>query len=191
VIIAADGQIGQMMEPAELPLMRPLQKGVPDWALSGAKDRPPNTILSFNLNGADQEKVNIAIQERLALIRANEQRWVEHYTEDAELLVVGYGTTGRIAYTAVETARENGMKVGLLRPQSLFPFPEERISELADNIRSCLVVEMNAGQMLDDVRLAVSGQVPVGYYGRMGGAVPMPEEILEAIEAEYAKLQGV
>ncbi len=191
VVIAADGQIGQMMEPAELPVMRPPSTEVPHWALSGAKNRPPNVILSFNLNGADQEKVNIAIQERIALIKAKEQRWVEHYTEDADLLVVGYGTTGRIAFTAVETARENGLKVGLLRPQTLFPFPDDRISELTDNIKSCLVVEMNAGQMLDDVRLAVGGQVPVGYYGRMGGAVPMPEEILEAVEAEYAKLQGV
>lgn len=191
VMIAADGQIGQMMEPAELPPMQQPAETVPDWALSGAKDRSPNIILSFNLSSEQQEQVNIEIQQRLREIRLTEQRWVEHYTEDAELLVVGYGTTGRIAYTAVERAREAGLKVGLLRPQTLFPFPDDRISTLADRIRSCLVVEMNAGQMLEDVKLAVGGQVPVGFYGRMGGAVPMPEEIFDAIQAEYELAQGV
>ncbi len=188
VIIAADGQIGQMMEPAELPPMRPLPKERPPWALTGAKGRPKNVISSIYLVGEEMERYNIMIQNKLAQIRANEQRWVEYLTEDAVLLVIGYGTAGRIASSSVEAAREKGMKVGLLRPQTLYPFPEKRISELADLVEGVLVVEMNAGQMLEDVRLAVGGQIPVSFYGRMGGVVPMPEEILEAIEETYDKL---
>ncbi len=188
VFIAADGQVGQMMEPAELPPMRPLSKERPPWALTGAKGRPKNVISSIYLVGEEMERYNIMIQNKLAQIRAHEQRWTEYLTEDAILLVVGYGTAGRIASTSVEAAREKGLKVGLLRPQTLYPFPEKRLSELADQVEGVLVVEMNAGQMLEDVRLAVGGQIPVSFYGRMGGVVPMPEEILEAIEETYAKL---
>lgn len=188
VIIAADGQIGQMMEPAELPPMRPVNTTRPAWALTGAKGRRKNIISSIFLKGEEMEAYNIMIQNKLALIREQEQRWVEHYTDDALLLVVGYGTAGRIAYSAVEEARAAGLRVGLLRPQTLYPFPERRISELADNCEACLVVEMNAGQMLEDVRLAVGGQIPVGFFGRMGGIVPTPDEILEAIEESYEKL---
>ncbi len=188
VILALDGQVGQMMEPAELPPMRPLMEQRPPWALTGAKGRPKNFISSINLVAEEMEKVNLRIQERLVIIRQNEQRWVEHFTDDAMLLVVGYGTAGRIAYSAVEQARAKGLKVGLLRPQSLFPFPEDRVSELADYVEGVLVVEMNAGQMLEDVRLSVGGQIPVSFYGRMGGIVPMPDEFLAAIEDTYEKL---
>nr|MBN1229088.1 3-methyl-2-oxobutanoate dehydrogenase subunit VorB [Anaerolineae bacterium] len=187
VLLAADGQIGQMMEPAELPPMRPLMEKRPDWALTGAGDRPPNIISSIFLVAEEMENYNKMIQNKLKVIRANEQRWDEIYTEDIDLLVVGYGTAGRIALTAVEEAREEGMKVGLLRPQTLYPFPDDRISELADYVDSVLVVEMNAGQMLDDVRLAVGGQVPVSFFGRMGGVVPMPDEIYNAIKEAYTK----
>jgi 2-oxoglutarate ferredoxin oxidoreductase subunit alpha len=188
VLIAADGQIGQMMEPAELPPMRPLRQSTPDWAVTGAKGREKRSISSIYLKAEEMEAYNKLILERLAVIQAEEQRWVEHETEDALLLVVGYGTAGRIAYTAVEAAREKGMRVGLLRPQTLYPFPADRISQLADEVEGCLVVEMNAGQMVDDVRLAVGGQIPVDFFGRMGGVVPMPDEILAAIEESYAKL---
>ncbi|NDJ86561.1 MAG: 3-methyl-2-oxobutanoate dehydrogenase subunit VorB [Chloroflexi bacterium] len=188
VIVAADGQIGQMMEPAELPPMREVRKERPDWALTGAEGRDPNVITSIYLKGEEMEAFNLKIQEKLSEIRRSEPRWYEFQTEDLDMLVVGFGTAGRIAYTAVEMARERGMKVGLLRPQTLWPFPEERLSQLADEIESVLVVEMNAGQMLEDVRLAVGGQIPVGFYGRMGGVVPMPDEILEAIEGHYNRL---
>jgi 2-oxoglutarate ferredoxin oxidoreductase subunit alpha len=136
----------------------------------------------------EEEAFNQHLQQRLRQIKKAEQRSFEFATDDAELLVVSYGTAGRIAYTAVETAREKGLRVGLLRPQTLWPFPEERISELADRINGCLVVEMNAGQMLEDVRLAIGGQIPVMFYGRMGGAVPMPDEILAAVEEHYSRL---
>ncbi len=110
--------------------------------------------------------------------------------EDARLVVVAYGMAGRIAETAVKHARRDGMKVGLFRPVSLWPFPEMRLSALADQIDAFLVVEMNAGQMLDDVRLAAGGQVPVSFYGRTGGVVPVPEEIYDEIAALYEKING-
>jgi 2-oxoglutarate ferredoxin oxidoreductase subunit alpha len=190
VILAADGQIGQMMEPAELPPMQPVREKRPDWALTGAQERPRNVINSLILNTEDVEAHNQLILDRLALLREEEQRWVEHFTDDAVLLVVGYGTAGRIAYSAVEMAREKGLRVGLLRPQTLFPFPEKRVSELADCVEAALVVEMNAGQMLEDVRLAMGGQIPVSFFGRMSGIVPLPDEILEAIEEIYARLEN-
>lgn len=188
-IIAADGQIGQMMEPAELPPMRELKRERPDWALTGAKGRDKNVLVSVHLLAEEGERYNRELQDRMQRIRENEQRSFEYATEDAELLVVGYGTAGRIAYSAAELAREKGLKVGLLRPQTLWPFPEDRLSELVDKVQLCLVTEMNAGQMLDDVRLVVNGRIPVEFYGRMGGAVPMPDDILEVIETHYARLE--
>ncbi|MCC6801247.1 MAG: 3-methyl-2-oxobutanoate dehydrogenase subunit VorB [Anaerolineae bacterium] len=182
VIIAADGQIGQMMEPAELPPMRPVQTERPAWALTGATGRSKNVIASVYFQAETEEAFNRTIQARLQVIREREPRWVEYATDDADLLVIGFGTAGRIARSAVEQARTQGLRVGLLRPQTLMPFPETRIAQLADTVQGCLVVEMNAGQMLDDVRLAVAGRVPVGFYGRMGGAIPTPDEILRAIE---------
>jgi 2-oxoglutarate ferredoxin oxidoreductase subunit alpha len=188
VIVAADGQVGQMMEPAELPPMREYPAKRPPWALTGAKDRKPNVVTSIYLQGEEMEAYNLKIQTKLEVIQRNEQRWLEYATRDIDLLVVGYGTAGRIAYSAVEMARERGMHVGLLRPQTLWPFPERRLSELADEVEGILVVEMNAGQMIEDVRLAAGGQVPVSFFGRMGGVVPMPDEILEAIEKYYKRL---
>ncbi|MBN1426823.1 MAG: 3-methyl-2-oxobutanoate dehydrogenase subunit VorB [Anaerolineae bacterium] len=188
VIIALDGQVGQMMEPAELPPMGEIAQARPDWALTGAEGRSKNVITSLYLVGEQEEAYNIKIQNKLKEIKLAEQRWFEYATDDAKLLVVGYGTAGRIAYSAVQSAREEGMKVGLLRPQTLWPFPEDRVSSLADQADSCLVVEMNAGQMIEDVRLAIGGQIPVSFYGRMGGIVPMPDEILAAITQEYERL---
>lgn len=188
VYVLADGQIGQMMEPAEMPPMQPIREERPGWALTGAQGREKNVVSSIYLKAEEMEGYNIMIQERLQVIKANEQRSVEFYTDDAALLVVGFGTAGRIAMSAVEEARANGLKVGLFRPQTLFPFPEDRLCKLVDNIESVLVVEMNAGQMLEDVRLTVGGQVPVEFYGRMGGTVPMPEEILGAIEQAFDKM---
>lgn len=185
VLVVTDGQVGQMMEPAELPPMQPVKTEIPDWALSGAVNREPNTISSIYLQAEEEEQYNLHIQRKLRGIAAFEQRSAEYFTDDAELLVVGFGTAGRIAYTAVEEARQNGLKVGLLRPQTLWPFPENRLRALAERISGILVVEMNAGQMLEDVRLAVNGRVPVQFYGRMGGVVPMPDEILGAIRKHY------
>ncbi|MBI5670248.1 MAG: 3-methyl-2-oxobutanoate dehydrogenase subunit VorB [Chloroflexi bacterium] len=189
VLIAADGQVGQMMEPAELPPMRDRNRPEPDYALTGAAGRERRVVHSLHMQADEEEAFNLKLQKKLKQIKKTEQRSIEYFTEDAELLVIGYGTAGRIAYTAVEAARERGIKVGLLRPQTLWPFPVQRISELADRASGCLVVEMNAGQMLEDVRLAIGGQIPVKFYGRMGGVVPMPDEILTAIEENYSRLQ--
>lgn len=183
-MIVADGSIGQMMEPAEMPPMRPVRppEQRPAWALTGAKGRDPNIITSLYLGAENLEKVNLRLQAKLKEIAANEVRWKEYSTEDAELLVVAYGTVGRVCQTVVREARRAGMKVGLLRPITLWPFPSARIAELAERVRGILTVEMNAGQMVEDVRLAVEGRCPVRFYGRMGGVIPLPDEILPQLE---------
>jgi 2-oxoglutarate ferredoxin oxidoreductase subunit alpha len=181
VTILLDGTIGQMMEPAELPPMRVQRPGAPGWALTGASGRPKNGIIPFRMQAEDLEAYNLQLQQKLALIAHNEVRYHEQSVDDAELIVVGFGTAGRIAQTAVKMARRQGIKAGLFRPITLWPFPERRLSQLADEARGFLVVEMNAGQMVEDVRLAVGGQAPVKFYGRMGGSLPMPDEILNEI----------
>ncbi len=185
VFLAADGSIGQMMESAELPPMQPLRKPEerPAWALTGAKGRKPNIITSLDLSPEGLEKWNLYLQDKLSRIRQNETRWKEYFTEDAELLLVAYGTVGRIGLSVVREARKQGLKVGLFRPQTLWPFPSARIAELAQQVRGILVSEMNAGQMLEDVRLAVLGSTPVTFYGRLGGMIPMVDEIYDALKA--------
>lgn len=183
-MVVADGAIGQMMEPAELPPMRPTRplKRRPAWALTGAKGRDTNVITSLYLGAENLERVNLRLQAKLQRIAANEVRWKEYDTEEAELLLVAFGTVGRVCQSVVREAREQGLKVGLLRPVTLWPFPSERISELAAQVRGMLVVEMNAGQMVEDVRLAVEGHCPVRFYGRMGGPIPLPDEILPQLQ---------
>jgi 2-oxoglutarate ferredoxin oxidoreductase subunit alpha len=181
--ILADGSLGQIMEPAELPPMKPVRKRKdrPSWALTGAKNRAPNIITSIYINPVEEEKLNLKLMAKKAEIEANEVRFREMLLEDAELAVVAFGTAGRIAQSAIAAAREEGIKAGLLRPISLFPFPYERVRKLAEQVKAILVVEMNGGQMLEDVRLGVEGRAPISFYGRMGGMVPMPEEVLDEI----------
>lgn len=187
VVVLADGSIGQMMEPAELPPMKPPRTTDPDWALTGAKGRRPRNITSFNLIPEEHEQFNIRYQKKLDLIRQNEIRYHEYCVDDADFIVVGFGTAGRVAQTAVRQARARGLPVGLFRPISLFPYPEERLIELSKRARGFLVVEMNAGQMLQDVQRLVAGRAPVEFYGRMGGTVPLPDEVLEQIIRITAK----
>jgi 2-oxoglutarate/2-oxoacid ferredoxin oxidoreductase subunit alpha len=182
VIILVDGNIGQMMEPSTLPEMRPLRQTRPNWAVSGADGRESRVLSSIFLDPADEEVTNLRLLSRWAEIQQNEVRYRGDYLEDAEIVVVGFGTAGRVALSAVRTARSRGIPVGLLRPISLSPFPEEIIRQLAERVSSFLVVEMNAGQMLNDVLLAVGERAPVQFYGRLGGVVPFPDEILEEIE---------
>jgi 2-oxoglutarate ferredoxin oxidoreductase subunit alpha len=125
------------------------------------------------------ERVNLALQEKFHLIEAEECRWEEHLTEDAEYLLVAFGLSARISHKVVELARERGLAVGLLRPRTLWPFPKAPLAALAKQVRLMLTVELNAGQMVEDVQLAVAGRVPVAHYGRMGGIIPAPEEVLE------------
>jgi 2-oxoglutarate ferredoxin oxidoreductase subunit alpha len=181
VIVMADGSIGQMMEPAELPEMRPLRTTRPDWAVTGAEGREPRMLSSIYLIPEQEETANMRLIERQYKIAQNEIRFKEYYLEDAEIVIVGFGTAGRVSLSAVRAARAEGIKVGLFRPISLNPFPAAQIGELSRRAQSLLVVEMNTGQMLDDVRLAVENRCPIEFYGRPGGMVPYPDEILDEI----------
>jgi 2-oxoglutarate ferredoxin oxidoreductase subunit alpha len=191
-IVVADGSIGQMMEPAELPPMRPvrLPEERADWALTGAHGRAPNTITSLYLGAENLEKTNLHLQAKLEKITQNEVRWKEYDTDDADLLLIAFGTVGRICQTVVRDARDKGIRVGLLRPVTLWPFPDKRIAELAEQVQGVLTVEMNAGQMIQDVRLAVEGRCPVKFYGRMGGVIPLADEILPEVEELAAQVKG-
>jgi 2-oxoglutarate ferredoxin oxidoreductase subunit alpha len=183
-MVVLDGAIGQMMEPVELPPMRTVRpsKERPDWALTGAKGRDPRTITSLYLGGENLERVNLRLQAKLQEIAANEVRWKEYSADDAELLLVAFGSVGRICQTVVREARAEGIKAGLLRPVTLWPFPSARLAELAKKARTILVAEMNAGQMVEDVRLAVGDRCPVRFHGRMGGVIPLPDEILGVLK---------
>ena len=181
VIVMADGNVGQIMEPVELPPMRPLKRTYPDWAVRGAQGRERRTLSSIYLKPEEEEVTNFRLLERWHQIEANEVRYKEYLVEDAEIVVIGYGTAGRVAFSAVRAARAEGIRAGLLRPVTLSPFPAQRIAEIAGNARALLVVEMNTGQMLDDVLLAANGKLPVEFYGRLGGVVPFPDEILGEI----------
>ncbi len=188
VIVVADGNIGQMMEPAEMPPMREVEKDRPDWALTGADGREHRIITSLELGAERLEALNLRLQAKIARIRQAEVRYQEHKVGDADILITAFGTMGRISQTAAEMARAKGIKAGVLRPISLFPFPDERLEKLSRQVRRILVVEMNAGQMLEDVRLAVGKDYPVEFYGRTGGIVPLPDEVLEVVESIAVEL---
>jgi 2-oxoglutarate ferredoxin oxidoreductase subunit alpha len=181
VHVIVDGNMGQMMEPAELPPMRDLPDKAPDWAVTGAKGREPNILSSIYINPEDEEVTNLRLLKRWKEIEKNEVLVDEYETDDAEILVVGFGTAGRVASSAVREAREEGIKAGLLRPVTLAPFPQQRLLELSKKAKRILVVEMNSGMMLDDVIKIVQGKVPIEFYGRMGGMTPLPDEILDEI----------
>ena len=182
VHVIVDGNMGQMMEPAELPPMQELPDTAPDWAVRGAKGREPNVLSSIYIDPKDEEVTNLRLLKRWKEIEKNEVIYKEYDLEDAEILVIGFGTAGRVASSAVREARENGIKAGLLRPVTLAPFPTKRLLELTDQIKRILVVEMNSGMMLDDVMKIVKGKVPVEFYGRMGGVTPLPDEIFDEIK---------
>ena len=182
--VVADGYIGQMMEPVEFP--EPLTD-LPrkDWAVYADKESKDNLISSIYLDPHELEKHNQKLQEKYADIEKNELLCEEFMLEDAEYVVMGYGIISRVLKTAVEKLRVNNIKIGLLRPITLFPFPKKEIYNLA--IKNCkfLVVEMSNGQMVEDVRLAVEGKTTVGFYNRMGGVVPSTDEIVEHIQIRF------
>jgi 2-oxoglutarate ferredoxin oxidoreductase subunit alpha len=178
VFVVVDGAIGQMMEPAELPPMRELKKERPDWALTGAVGREKRVISSLFMGASELELMNQELQTKLAYIQSNnEARCEEYLTDDADLILVAFGTAARVAQTAVQHLRREGLKVGLFRPITLWPFPSQRLTQLTYSADTVLVVEMNAGQMVHDVRAAIHDRIPVHFYGRMGGVIPMPDEI--------------
>jgi len=181
-MVILDGCVGQMMEPAQMPEMRPLQRANWDWATDGKMGKRERRILSsIYIEPVDEEIMNLRLLNRWQTIQANEVRYKEYFLDDADIVIVGFGTAGRVALSAVRQARAEGIKVGLLRPITVSPFPSEVIDQLVGRAGAFLVTEMNSGQMLEDVRLAVRGRVPVEFYGRLGGVVPFPDEILSEI----------
>ncbi len=184
VMMLSDGVIGQMMEKVELFDQEPrLDFFDPAWTTTGkSDDRERNVITSLELDPYRQEKHNHKLQAKYKKIEELEVRYEEIMTEDAEYIIVAYGSSARISQKAVETARAKGIKAGLLRPITLFPFPKDIINKLADKVKGFLSVEMSAGQMVEDVRLAVNGKVWVEHFGRYGGVIHSPDEVLEALE---------
>lgn len=177
-----DGSVGQMMEPAEMPAMQEIRRKDFEWATNGAMNRERRILSSIYINPPDEEITNLRLLSRWKEVQNNEVRYKEYFLDDAEIIVVGFGTAGRVALSAVREARAQGIKVGLFRPITVSPFPFEALDQLTGQARAFLVTEMNTGQMLDDVQLAVRGRVPVEFYGRTGGVVPFPDEILNEIK---------
>ncbi|WP_420644149.1 3-methyl-2-oxobutanoate dehydrogenase subunit VorB [Candidatus Leptofilum sp.] len=188
VFVVADGAIGQMMEPAELPPMRELPVERPSWALTGAKNRERNLVNSLYMGVDNLEMLNEKLQTKLSIIQQEEVRYETQFVEDAEITLVAFGTAARVAQTAVKRMRDRGLSVGLFRPISLWPFPEKELAEVAQKSKGLLVVEMNAGQMLHDVRMVAGIHKPIKFLGRMGGRIPLPEEVEQEAEAFLAQL---
>lgn len=193
-MILSDGIIGQMMEKVELKDFKPrftdaeIKERFGSWATIGkTPDRERNVVTSLELKSELQEKHNHKLQAKYQAMRENEVRFETTMTEDAEYLLVAYGSSSRICMKALEMAREKGIKVGLLRPITLFPFPTKQLQELAKQVKGMLSVEMSAGQMVEDVRLAVNGKIPVEHFGRFGGIIPGPDEIVNALEEKIIK----
>lgn len=183
VMILSDGIIGQMMEKVELFEQMPRNTFEPEWAAVGKKPgRNSVVVTSLQLQSEEQEKVNLRLQAKYREIEKTEVRYETYETQDAEYLFAAFGSAARITRKAMEMARAKGIKVGLIRPQTLFPFPVNAINALAGQVKGILTVEMNAGQMVEDVKLAVCGKTKVEHFGRFGGMIPSPEEILNALE---------
>ncbi|MBN1858352.1 3-methyl-2-oxobutanoate dehydrogenase subunit VorB [Candidatus Bipolaricaulota bacterium] len=182
VMILTDGLLGQMMEPVELPEpIDPASIPAKPWATTGASGRDPNIILSFDLDPEVLRQMNLDLQAKYRRIEEAELRYEETMTEDADLVIAAHGTMARIAETVVRRAREEGLKVGLFRPITVWPFPYEPLRELSSHVSTVLTVEMSAGQMWEDVRLAVAERAATPFYGEMGGIVPTPRDILSEV----------
>ena len=182
VMLLADGTMGQMMEPVALPEPSTSTVEKP-WAVTGTKcERKHNIINSLYLNPETLERTNIERYERYAIIEENEVMYEEYMMEDAEYCVVAFGIAARVSKNAVKAAREKGIKVGMIRPITLWPFPKDVLAKAADQVKAFLSVELSMGQMIEDVRLATSCKKPVTLCNRTGGMIPTPEQVLEAIE---------
>ena len=192
-MILSDGVIGQMMEKVVLPpfkarLTEDEIKSKYPWATFGrTKDREPNIMTSLELKPEVMEERNIKLQKKYQTIKDTEVRYETQKCDDADYVIVSFGSAARISEKAIEMAREAGIKVGLFRPITLWPFPTKQICDIAKGKKGILVAEINAGQMVDDVRLSINGAVPVEYFGRLGGIVPEPDEIVEALKSKLIK----
>jgi len=188
VMLVADGILGQAMEPVELRFRTP-ERHTFDWALTGAAGRPARVVKSIDLVPEVLEQRNLALQHKYREIARREVRWEGWQLEDAEFAIVAYGTAARVARSAIAQAREKGIRVGLFRPITLWPFPERELARLSGRLHGILTVELSSGQMVEDVRLAVEGRCPVAFHGRMGGLVPTPNEVLGALKALRARVE--
>lgn len=193
-LILSDGVIGQMMEKVKLNDFQPrlteeeIIQRYGSWATTGkTANRKRNIITSLELDSSRQEMFNIKLQEKYRIIEEKEVRFEKLFCDDADYLFIAYGSSSRICQKAIELARAKGIKVGLLRPITLFPYPIKAIQEHLSHIKGILTVEMSAGQMVEDVRLAVSGKVPVEHYGRLGGMIPTPNDVVKALEEKIIK----
>lgn len=188
-VILTDGFIGQMMEPVELP--DPVENiPLKNWQVDGTKETKKNLVSSIYLDADELEEHNIKLQNKYAKMEESEVRFEEIYTDDAEIIVIGYGIVSRILQSVIDEARAEGIKAGLLRPISLFPFPRKKINQLAGKAKLFFVCELSNGQMVDDIRLALNGRRPVKFYGRMGGVVPTTEEILNKLRTLNTSLKN-
>lgn len=192
-MILSDGVIGQMMERVVLPPFTPrrteeeIRRECP-WATFGrTMDRTPNILTSLELRPEKMEEHNLALLRKYERIKENEIRYETTLCDDAEYLIVAFGSAARISEKAMELAREEGIKVGLLRPITLWPFPSDAVREIARGKKGVLSVEINAGQMVEDIRLAINGEEPVEHFGRLGGIVPEPEEIVKALTEKFSR----
>ncbi len=188
-IIMADGFIGQMMEPVEFPEpdMHDYKKDKYDWAVLGDAESRKNLINSIYLDPLELEAHNQKLIDKHALIEKNEVDFEDYMTDDAEIVGVAYGIVSRIMKSAVDMARADGIKAGMLRPKMVFPFPNARLNEIADSTKAFLVVEMSSGMMVDDVKVATQFKKPISFYNRMGGVVPTVKEIYEQFKKAEVK----
>ena len=190
VILLGDGALGQMMEPLSLDVDKVVQTDKP-WATTGMGERTtPNRVNTLHLIPEELEKHNNKLQQKYDILKAKEVRWEESCTDDAELVLVAYGITSRIASSAMEMARAEGLKVGLFRPITLWPFPEKALASSVKAAFAVLTLELSAGQMVEDVQLAVNGSKPVHFYGRTGGMLMTPKEVLEQIRKIFLAKGG-
>ena len=189
VLLLGDGMLGQMMEPVEFGTYTPRPKVEKPWATDGTKGkRKPNTINSLYIEAEDLEQVNLALFTKYEKITQNEIKYEAYNTEGCEVLIAAYGTTARIVKSVISMAQKQGLKIGLFRPVTLWPFPYDTLHELAcqQSVKHVMSVELSGGQMVDDIKIGVNGAKPVSFFGRTGGMVPMPEEVLDAV----MKLKG-
>ncbi len=187
-MILSDGMLGQMMEPVEFPEKKDAAMAEKPWATNGHQNkREKNTINSLYIEPEVLENLVKERYERYEKIKEEEQRAEEFMTEDAEIVVVAFGASSRVARSAIKAAREEGIKVGMIRPITVWPFPDKTIEKVVPTAKKFLCVEMNMGQMVDDVRLVVNGRKPVEFFGRTGGVIPTPAEVLDQIRALAGK----
>ena len=185
VIVLADGVLAQMMEPVRIPTKKRKKASSQEYALTGAKGRPSRAIHSFRMDPKDQEDHNWKLMRKYKRIEQREVQYETFLMDDAEMAVVAYGTAARIAKGALKRLRKENLKVGLIRPKTLWPFPAELIKEISKRVNDFLVFEMSAGQMIEDVKLALEGKGTIHFYGRPGGVIPAPIELYRIISRHY------